>query len=85
MITKSGSNTYGGSFRVSFVNDAWSALTPYPGDANIDAVVPTYEVTAGGTLICQQRPWGLQLALAGFGVLSTKPSGRLSWHILGPV
>ena len=51
MITKSGSNSYSGSFRVSFVNDAWSGLTPYPGDQNIDAIVPTYELTAGGPIM----------------------------------
>ena len=56
MITKSGSNTYGGSFRVSFVNDAWSALTPYPGDANIDAIVPTYELTGGGPIM-RDKVW----------------------------
>ena len=56
MITKSGSNAYSGSFRVSFVNDAWSELTPYPGDANIDAVVPTYELTAGGPIM-RDRLW----------------------------
>jgi hypothetical protein len=48
MITKSGSNAFSASFRASFVNDAWSALTPYPGDENIDAIVPTYEITSGG-------------------------------------
>jgi outer membrane receptor protein involved in Fe transport len=48
MITKSGGNAFSGSFRTSFTNDSWKALTPYPGDENIDNVVPTYEFTAGG-------------------------------------
>ena len=48
MITKSGGNTLSGSFRTSFTNDAWKAVTPYPGDANLDAVVPAYELTLGG-------------------------------------
>ncbi|HEX6975056.1 MAG TPA: carboxypeptidase regulatory-like domain-containing protein, partial [Vicinamibacterales bacterium] len=48
MITKSGGNNFSGSFRTSFTNDSWKALTPYPGDANIDNLVPTYEFTAGG-------------------------------------
>ncbi len=51
MVTKSGSNDFAGTFRTSFVNDAWSALTPFPGDENIDRVVPTYEVTAGGPIL----------------------------------
>jgi hypothetical protein len=56
MITKSGSNSFSGSFRASFVNDAWSALTPYPGDQNIDAIVPTFEMTSGGPVM-RDRLW----------------------------
>ena len=48
MITKSGGNNFSGSFRTTFTNDGWKALTPYPGDANIDQVVPAYEMTFGG-------------------------------------
>lgn len=33
MVTKSGSNELSGSVRVLFINDAWSARTPFPGDA----------------------------------------------------
>lgn len=51
MVTKSGSNVFAGTFRTSFVNDAWSALTPFPGDENLDQVVPTYEATAGGPIL----------------------------------
>ena len=51
MITKSGGNTLSGSFRTSFSNDAWKALTPYPGDANLDVVVPAYELTLGGPVV----------------------------------
>jgi hypothetical protein len=51
MITKSGGNRFGGSLRLSLANDAWSARTPFPGDENIDKVVPTYEVTAGGPIL----------------------------------
>jgi outer membrane receptor protein involved in Fe transport len=51
MITKSGGNRFSGSFRVTFVNDAWSALTPYPGDFTVDKVVPAYELTAGGPIL----------------------------------
>lgn len=49
-ITKSGGNTFSGSFRTSFSNDAWKALTPFPGDMNINATVPTYEGTLGGPI-----------------------------------
>ena len=48
MITKSGGNNFSGSFRTTFTNDGWKALTPYPGDANIDQMVPAYEMTFGG-------------------------------------
>jgi outer membrane receptor protein involved in Fe transport len=51
MITKSGGNRVSGSFRTSFTNDAWKALTPFPGDANLDQVVPAYELTLGGPVI----------------------------------
>jgi Carboxypeptidase regulatory-like domain/TonB dependent receptor/TonB-dependent Receptor Plug Domain len=50
-ITKSGGNRFGGSFRASFTNDAWTALTPFPGDARVDNRVPTYEATLGGPLL----------------------------------
>lgn len=55
-ITKSGGNAFSGSFRTSFANDSWKALTPYPGDANIDKTVPTYEFTAGGPVFVD-RLW----------------------------
>ena len=51
MITKSGGNNFSGSFRTTFTNDDWKALTPYPGDSNIDKVIPTYELTAGGPVL----------------------------------
>jgi hypothetical protein len=51
MITKSGGNDFHGSFRTTFTNDAWHALTPYPGDQNINTVVPAYEMTFGGPIL----------------------------------
>ena len=36
MVTKSGGNTFSGSFRTSFTNDDWRALTPYLGDQTFD-------------------------------------------------
>lgn len=59
MITKSGGNTLSGSFRTSFSNDAWKALTPYPGDANLDVVVPAYELTLGGPVV-KDKLWAFR-------------------------
>ena len=56
MITKSGGNRFSGSFRTTFTNDAWRALTPYPGDANVDVLVPAYEETFGGPIM-KDRLW----------------------------
>ena len=55
-ITKSGGNTFSGSLRVTFTNEAWKSLTPYPGDKNIDATVPAYEATIGGPIF-KDRLW----------------------------
>ncbi len=56
VVTKSGGNRFGGSFRVTFTNDAWKALTPYPGDSNVDQLVPAYELTGGGPIL-RDRLW----------------------------
>jgi len=48
MITKSGGNNFSGSFRTTFTNDKWRALTPYSGDSTVDVLVPAYEATLGG-------------------------------------
>lgn len=56
MITKSGGNDFSGSFRTTFTNDAWRALTPYPGDSNIDKLVAAYELTFGGPVL-RDRLW----------------------------
>jgi outer membrane receptor protein involved in Fe transport len=50
-ITKSGGNEFSGSFRLTFENDDWTALTPYPNDKRADDVVPTYEATLGGPIL----------------------------------
>ena len=46
MVTKSGGDIFSGSFRTSFTNDAWRALTPFPGDQVVSSLTPTYEATA---------------------------------------
>lgn len=55
-VTKSGGNAFSGSVRVTLENDSWNALTPFPGDQNIDKVVPTYEGTVGGPIL-RDRLW----------------------------
>jgi hypothetical protein len=57
LITKSGGNTFSGSFRDSLNNDDWRALVPkrdgdlFANDTKLDKVVPTYEYTFGGPII----------------------------------
>ena len=56
-VTKSGGNTFNGSFRTSFANDSWRSFTPYESTQlitnsalalKLDRTVPTYEATFGG-------------------------------------
>lgn len=49
MMTKSGSNALSGSFRTGFTNDRWRSVTP-ENEPKVDALVPTYEFTAGGPI-----------------------------------
>src|SRR2546425_5191569 len=56
MITKSGGNLFSGSFRTTFNNDAWRALTPYPTDQTVNKITPVYEGTLGGP-IARDRIW----------------------------
>lgn len=56
VITKSGGNLFGGSFRQSFNNDNWRAKTPFAGDTKLDKVIPTYEYTFGGPAM-KDRLW----------------------------
>ena len=55
-ITKSGGNSFSGSFRTTFNNDTWRAITPLAGDKTIDSLVPTYEYTFGGPVF-RDRLW----------------------------
>jgi hypothetical protein len=66
MITKSGGNVFSGSFRGTFTNDRWRALTTFEHDAieadpahrdtRADATVPAYEYTLGGPIV-RDRLW----------------------------
>ena len=51
VVTRSGGNSFTGSFRTTFTNDAWTALTPFPGDSRVDTTVPIYEATVGGRFV----------------------------------
>src|SRR5262245_33772628 len=80
VITKSGGNSFSGSFRDSLLNDKWRAFAPYeqqtiaadPGhvDPRADKTVPTYEFTIGGP-IDADRLW-----FFGAGRLQKQQSGR---------
>jgi len=50
MITKSGGNSFSGSFRTTFNNDGWRSLTPFPTDQTVDKITPVYEGTLGGPI-----------------------------------
>ena len=54
-ITRSGSNTVAGSFRVTFTNDDWRTVTPL-SEPKTDDAVPTLEYTAGGP-VRKDRTW----------------------------
>lgn len=56
MITKSGGNAFSGSLRVTFNNDGWRSLTPYPTDATVNKITPAYEATLGGPVL-RDRLW----------------------------
>jgi hypothetical protein len=53
-VTKSGGNSFSGSYRQSFNNDNWRTLTPFTGDTKLDKVIPTYEYTVGGPVFRDQ-------------------------------
>jgi len=66
LVTKSGGNSFSGSFRDSLNNDMWRTLTPFESSAiandpahkelRVDKAVPAYEYTFGGP-IAKDRLW----------------------------
>src|SRR5688572_5745377 len=61
-VTKSGGDTFSGSFRTSFANDYWRSRTPFSGDPKHHdngpkpTTTPMYEATFGGPMT-KQRLW----------------------------
>jgi hypothetical protein len=92
MITKSGGNRFSGSFRTTFDNDAWRSLTPFPTDQTVNAITPTYEMTAGGPIV-KDKVWyfgagrftkperGLTLAVTGGNYATTTDERRYEGKI----
>ena len=84
-ITKSGGNTFSGSFRTTLDNDKWGALTPFEKEnltersRACDELLPTYEATFGGPII-KNRLWFFTAApLAGqheFATRRATPTSR---------
>lgn len=54
-ITKSGGNTFSGSFRTTLTNDNWRSVSPF-GESKLDKTVPAYEFTFGGPIL-RDRTW----------------------------
>ena len=50
-ITKSGGNEFSGSYRMTFDNNDWVALTPFPNDSRTDKLLRTQEATLGGPIL----------------------------------
>jgi outer membrane receptor for ferrienterochelin and colicin len=54
-VTKSGGNAFSGSFRTTFTDDAWSAVSPAK-EVRVQDVLERYEATLGGP-IWKDRIW----------------------------
>ena len=50
-VTKSGGNTFSGSYRSTLNNDKWTALTPFPNDRRTDKLDVIHEMTFGGPIL----------------------------------
>ncbi len=73
-VTKSGGNAFSGSFRTTFTNDAWTALTPAAGDSRAQQLNERYEATLGGPF------WKDHVWFFGSGRFSdTSGSGQTSF------
>jgi Carboxypeptidase regulatory-like domain len=55
-ITRSGGNTFSGTYRLSLNNDNWRSVTPFPGETKANVTVPVNEYTVGGPVF-RDRLW----------------------------
>ena len=64
-ITKSGGNSFSGSFRTSFANDSWKSTNAYRNPTTganpqegtfVNTIIPTYEATLGGPIV-KDKVW----------------------------
>jgi hypothetical protein len=55
-VTKSGGNTFSGSYRLNLVNPAWTVRTPIETSNRLDKVSGIHEATLGGPIV-QNRVW----------------------------
>ena len=49
-ITRSGGDSFSGSFRTTFTNDDWRTTSPFD-EPKVNDTVPTYEFTLGGPIV----------------------------------
>ena len=54
-VTKSGGNTFNGSFRTEFNNDDWRTISPF-GEPKVDSLNPVHSFTFGGPFV-RDRLW----------------------------
>jgi hypothetical protein len=55
-ITKSGGNSFSGSYRATFDNNKWVSLTPFTNDRRTDKIFLQHEVTLGGPVL-KDKVW----------------------------
>ncbi len=55
-VTKSGSNIFSGSYRLNFVNPAWTVRTPIETSSRLDKLGEIHEATLGGPIM-PDRLW----------------------------
>jgi outer membrane receptor for ferrienterochelin and colicin len=80
-ITKSGGNEFSGSYRITFDNNDWVALTQYPNDKRTDKTLYTQEATLGGPVL-KDKLWFFGAArLTGDRLTpNTTFATNLSWN-----
>ena len=54
-VTRSGGNTFSGSYRATIENDNWRTVSPF-GEPKTDKIIPTHQFTIGGPVI-RDRLW----------------------------